>query len=99
MAECGGVIRWRYSRALTHTGDKSLSGALRGLIASNINQTNEGVGGGAERGCRNESADSATENFIANPQVLQLPRGKTALRAIVNPALGYVLKSGSSKIP
>ncbi|KAL0150410.1 hypothetical protein M9458_054227, partial [Cirrhinus mrigala] len=45
VAECGGVIRRRYSGALTHTGDKSLSGALRGLIASNINQTNEGAVG------------------------------------------------------
>lgn len=76
VAQCGGVIRWRYSSPLTHTGDKSLSGALRGLIASNINQTNEAVGGGAERGCKNESVDNETENLILNPQVLQLRNRK-----------------------
>jgi len=63
MAQCAGVIRWSYSSLLTRTGDKSLLGALRGLIASNINQTNEAVGGGAERGWK-ESVDNENENLI-----------------------------------
>ncbi len=91
MTECGRVIRCRYSSALTHTGDKSLSGALRGLIASNINQTNEGVGGGAERGC-------GTENFISKASRASL-RKKTVLLTIVNRVLGYVSRIDSPNIP
>ncbi len=91
MTECGRVIRCRYSSALTHTGYKSLSGALRGLIASNINQTNESVGEGAERGC-------GTENFISK-SLKSLPEKKTLLLTIVNRVLGYVSRIESPKNP